>query len=290
MKVTRKMAYWIFKLSDQEIYPDELGVKYVYDNRHSVRVAAGDLFLYLDKRGGRYAFSGHGYIARVSSRRPTATESETARVKTIFTAQLRDYIGYSSHLDIRPNSTAGRLNRSRLGITDVNQLGWSVSIASIPQTRFEQILDLAYAESCVSLDALEPSDYEVPDNYSLVRRRDRLERFKRTVLDRQNRKCAVCGTTVQEVLDVAHISHYSSDIKNRANPANGIGLCSYCHRAFDKGVFVIRGDGCVFPTRDMEGDPVAKAHLYGLSQADRRRLLAGVNKELLCERLAKGSA
>ena len=109
-------------------------------------------------------------------------------------------------------------------------------------------------------------------------------------MDRQNRKCAVCGTTMQEVLDVAHISNYSSDIKNRANPANGIGLCSYCHRAFDKGVFVIRNDGWVYPTRDIEGDPIAKAHLRGLSQAGRRRLLAGVDKEFLSERLAKGSA
>ena len=89
----------------------------------------------------------------------------------------------------------------------------------------------AYAESGVSLDPLEPDDYKVPDAYSLVRRRHSLERFKATVLDRQNHTCAICGTAVREVLDVAHISSYSSDTKNRANPGNGIGLCSYCHRA-----------------------------------------------------------
>ena len=131
-----------------------------------------------------------------------------------------------------PTAPCGKLNRSRLGIIDLNRLGWSVSIASIPQTRFEQILDFAYAKSDVSLDPLEPDDYEVPDAYSLVKRRHSLERFKAKVLDRQNHTCAICGTTIREVLDVAHISTYAGDPKNRANPANGIGTWSYCHRAF----------------------------------------------------------
>ena len=37
------MSYWIFKLSKQEQYPDDLGKTYVYDNRHSIRVSAGDM-------------------------------------------------------------------------------------------------------------------------------------------------------------------------------------------------------------------------------------------------------
>ena len=36
------MTYWIFKLSNQESYPDDFGRTYVYDNRHSVRVTAND--------------------------------------------------------------------------------------------------------------------------------------------------------------------------------------------------------------------------------------------------------
>lgn len=278
------MAFWIFKLSDQDIYPDELGVKYVYDNRHSTHVAPSDSFLYLDKRGGRYSFNGHGSVGRVSSRKPTPLESLTPRVRRIYSARLVEYVGYSSALDIRPDSTQGKLNRSALGITDVNRLGWSVSIANIPQTRFEQILDLVYAESSVSLEPIEPKDYEIGDAYSLVRRRHGLERFKATVLGRQNHTCAICGTTVKEVLDVAHISDYASDSKNRGNPANGIGLCSYCHRAFDRGVFVVNEDGCVFSTRDIGGDAIARAHLSGISSLDRVILLAGINKEFLRKR------
>lgn len=37
------MGYWIFKVSSQDMYPDTPGVKYVYDNTHSVRVQQGDV-------------------------------------------------------------------------------------------------------------------------------------------------------------------------------------------------------------------------------------------------------
>ena len=68
------MAYWIFKVAKQELYPDIPGEQYVYDNTHSLRVRAGDTFLYLDKRQD-YAFSGTGTVRRVVERKPTATEA-----------------------------------------------------------------------------------------------------------------------------------------------------------------------------------------------------------------------
>ena len=43
------MTYWIFKVADQELYPDVPGGKYVYDNTHSTRVQRGDLFNELPK-------------------------------------------------------------------------------------------------------------------------------------------------------------------------------------------------------------------------------------------------
>lgn len=64
------MAYWIFKVAQQELYPDRPGEEYVFDNTHSVRVRAGDEFLYLDKKEG-YSFTASGVVARVSTREPT---------------------------------------------------------------------------------------------------------------------------------------------------------------------------------------------------------------------------
>lgn len=110
------MTFWIFKLSEQEQYPDEPGRRYVYDNRHSVRVAAGDSYVYLDKRDGGYGFSGHGTVTKVLTRNPQIPHSGQTRIRTIYAAELDDSVRYDRSLDISPNTVGGRKNRALLGI------------------------------------------------------------------------------------------------------------------------------------------------------------------------------
>ena len=283
------MATWIFKQSNQELYPDELGRTYVYDNRHSVRVARDDSFIYLDKRGGSYAFTGHGIITNVQWRTPGASDIRHPRINRVYTATLGDYIEYSRPLDIRTTSKTGRENRAALGVIDVNKIGWSISIVKLHSGMFERIVDLAYRQQHIQFPTiLESSDYEVSDAWSYVRTRHSLERFKKTILRRQGYICAICGTTLGVVLEVAHISSYSSDVKNRANPANGIGLCVFCHRAFDRGVFLFNENGVVSLAKDIGSDPVIEAHLSHLSSDARLKLLTGVDQDFLRTRLLNG--
>ena len=280
------MGHWIFKLSDQIQYLDHPGRAYVYDNRHSVKVTSEDLFVYLDKRGGGYGFTGHGTVKKVQMRSPNPTEQWHPRVNCVYTAELGDYVQYNRTLDIRLTSVEGKNNRSRLGITDVNRLGWSRSITWLNPDMFGRIIELAYQQHCIEILPPNSSDYEVRDEWSLVRRRHSIERFKETVLRRQNFTCAICGSTLEGVLDAAHISSYSTDIKNRANPANGIGLCAYCHRAFDRGIFQLNVDGVVSLLDSTGPDLITEAHLSNLSAAARRQLLNGVDLELLRHRSA----
>ena len=277
------MAFWIFKQSEQEQYPDEPGRTYVYDNSHSVKVAAGDYFVYLDKRLGGYGFMGHGTVTKVLMKALTNTDSNRSRINRIYTAELGDFVQYVRSLDIRRARIEGRQNRAALGITDVNKLGWSRSIAPISPDMYTSIIDLAYRRHCIALAPIDGEDYSVPDTWSVVKNRHRVEQFKQAVLLRQGFTCAICGTTLREVLDAAHISRYSTDIKNRANPANGIGLCAYCHRAFDGGVFRLCETGAVSVAHP-DPDPVALAHGSGLTPEARLNLLNGIDTELLRQR------
>ena len=52
-----------------------------------------------------------------------------SKVSRIYTAELDDFVQYVRSLDIRSASVEARKNRGLLGITDVNKLGWSRSIA-----------------------------------------------------------------------------------------------------------------------------------------------------------------
>ena len=278
------MTYWIFKQSEQEQYPDEPGRTYVYDNRHSVRVTAGDYFVYLDKRYGGYGFTGHGTVTHVLISNPQMPDSGKSRRRCIYTAELGDVVQYDRSLDIRLTSFEGRRNRASLGITDVNKLGWSRSIAEVSVAMYESIIELAYRGDYIELIPPESPDYAVSDAWSFVRRRDNVERFRKAVLLRQGFTCAICGSTLREVLEVAHIRSYATDMENRANPANGIGLCAYCHRAFDRGVFRLKENGVVSVANDRDFDAVALGHLSNLSVEARRRLLNGINAKFLRQR------
>ncbi len=278
------MTHWIFKLSEQEHYPDDPGRTYVYDNRHSIRVSVDDYFVYLDKRGGRYGFTGHGIVTNVLTSSNDTAKLQRIRIDRVYTAVLGDFIEYIKPLDIRPTSVEGRKNRSALGISDVNKLGWSRSVAQLNPGVYEQIVELAYRRRCIAIVPPDSLDYVVPDTWSYVKRRHSVERFKQTVLLRQGFACAICGTTLREVLDVAHISRYSTDVENRANPANGIGLCAYCHRAFDGGAIRLHENGVVSVSDGVDADPVALAHLSNLTAETRLLLLNGVDPELLRQR------
>ena len=273
------MTFWIFKQSKQAQYPDQPGRTYVYNNRHSVRVAAGDSFVYLDKRFGDYGFTGHGTVTKVL-KRPAEGQ---VNVKHIYTAELGDFVQYVRTLDIHRSRIKGKKNRAALGITNVNDLGWSQSIAQISPDMHTSIIDLAYRSDFIELAPIDGEDYAVPDAWSFVRRRHSVEQFKKVVLRRQGFACAICGTTLREVLDVAHISKYSTDVNNRANPANGIVLCAYCHRAFDAGVFRLHETGCVSVAHS-DLDSVALEHVSNLSAEDRLNLLNGIDIELLQQR------
>ena len=172
-----------------------------------------------------------------------------------------------------------------LGITDVNLLGWSRSIAQLSTEMFENIIELAYQGDFIETSPPKSNEYEIPDAWTSVRRRHNLERFRKSVLRRQNYVCAICGTTLKQVLEVAHISSYSKDVKNRANPANGIVLCVYCHRAFDKGVFQIYEDGVVLLKDGIAPDLITEAHLSSLSTKARCELLEGIDFKLLRQQL-----
>src|SRR5882672_10171247 len=141
------MSFWIFKVAEQELYPDKPGEEYVFDNTHSVRVKAGDEFLYLDKKQG-YAFTASGVVARVTTRRPTEREMRrTEKIRTVYAAHLTELLWFARPLTVSPTTKAGRRNRAELGIIDLNLLGWSQSMPRLGEPMFSAILALAEPEA-----------------------------------------------------------------------------------------------------------------------------------------------
>jgi len=275
------MPCWIFKVADQESYPDVPGRKYVYDNTHSVRVMRDDVFVYLDKRGGKYAFSATGAVSRITSRRPTKREARrTSKVRTVFSAHLMDVVWFAEPMTISLTTKIGRRNRARLGITDVNLMGWSQSMPRLGQAMYASIMDLAEADGLLEPAKEQEADYSVQDSWGQTKIRHALSRFAENVLARHKRTCVVCGSQLEPVLDAAHLSPYASDVRNRANPGNGVCVCVFCHRALDRRLIAICPTGELLVSRSIT-DPVALDHFGRVSGRERRSWLAGVEPAFL---------
>ena len=279
------MSYWIFKVSDQSLYADVPGHSYLFDNTHSIRVRAGDEFLYLDKRGSGYRLTGAGCVGDLESRRPEAGERRNRRVRTIFIAHLVDVLWFRPPVDLSPRSAAGRKNRRRSDLPlDINKIGWSRSMPVLPEELFRKLLDLGFDKAGEAAPGIPDSDWAVHDSLSLVKARHRMSLFRRIVLARHDYTCVVCGTQARYALEAAHVRSYSSDPSNRANPGNGLCLCRFCHAALDSGQISISPDGRLRVDAAAGEDAIASTHFSAVSADQRQAWLAGVEMDLLSER------
>lgn len=275
------MTYWIFKTTEQKLYPDVLGEKYVYDNTHSVRVQKGDYFLYLDKTKN-YSFTASGIVKKITERNPTNSEANRSpKVRTVFTAHLSDVNWFTPPLTISPTTKAGRANRGKLGLPkDINMLGWSQSMPQLNEEMFTVIIDHIGVNISFNDSDGGAEDFSIPDSWSKTRARRRLKGFNETVSKRSGGHCIVCGSNLQAVIDAAHLSPYASDEKNRANPANGICLCKYCHTCLDKSLISILPNGELLVSPSVS-DSISQFHFRRITREERLAWLAGVNPDFL---------
>jgi putative restriction endonuclease len=69
--------------------------------------------------------------------------------------------------------------------------------------------------------------------------------FRRNVLKNFNNRCCVSDCTEVDLLVASHIIPWSSQVKNRLNPGNGLCLSSLYDKLFDSGYFTIDENGVI---------------------------------------------
>lgn len=63
--------------------------------------------------------------------------------------------------------------------------------------------------------------------------------FRAVVLAAYNARCCITGLSVPQLLNASHIVPWSVDVRNRANPRNGLCLNAIHDRAFDCGLLTV---------------------------------------------------
>lgn len=78
-------------------------------------------------------------------------------------------------------------------------------------------------------------DVTSADTHGVTRRRTSQARFRHLLLEQGPQECTICGITLLEVLEAAHIMPHAEG--GRASSENGRLLCANHHRAFDNGLY-----------------------------------------------------
>lgn len=119
------------------------------------------------------------------------------------------------------------------------------------------------------LDISEPSITEVERSVK-VRIVQRF--FRDTVLASYNFNCAVCRMSLPVMLNASHIIPWAIDKQRRADPRNGMCLCTLHDRAFDRGLIAVTEDFKVAVSQEIKTPHASKLHRIGLLEIEGEKI------------------
>jgi len=88
--------------------------------------------------------------------------------------------------------------------------------------------------------------------------------FRDTVLSSYNYTCTVCKINLKKMLNASHIIPWSVDKNRRADPTNGLSLCAFHDRAFDRGLITIDKEFRIILSKEVKVLDVPVMHRVGL--------------------------
>lgn len=80
------------------------------------------------------------------------------------------------------------------------------------------------------------------ERLATIKQRVNQDAFRAMILANYDKKCAISGISIPQLLIASHIIPWSDNIKERLNPENGICLSSLYDKAFDEGFISINPD------------------------------------------------
>lgn len=96
--------------------------------------------------------------------------------------------------------------------------------------------------------------------------------FRDTVLSSYDFSCAICKLNLHIMLNASHIVPWSVDKNRRADPSNGLSLCVFHDRAFDRGLITISEDLKVTVYKGIKIPHTSKLHRVGLLDIEGKKI------------------
>lgn len=113
-------------------------------------------------------------------------------------------------------------------------------------------------------------NYGADDKEGMRKVRSKQQVFSNEVKTNYRNKCAICQLSTRPFLVGSHIIPWSKRRDIRLDPSNGICLCSFYDKAFDKGFITVQDDYTVTMSQYIAGDDVLVEQLV---KCDGKKLL-----------------
>jgi putative restriction endonuclease len=211
--------------------------QYTWRRSRYNRVRPGDLFLYRKKQKNNllkntFFFYGAGRFKSVVGDDRVKAEVDKAYNFEVFVTQL-DLDNYNWHWKNRGNNWAHFFNQ--YGMDNVPK----EDFINILKSGFSEDSKLRSSPTGEFISKMEKSDYYVEDNIAQRQVRQGQSAFSNTVKINYSNKCCVCGISTGSFLIGSHIIPWSERKETRLDPSNGLSLCSFHDKGFDKGYFTL---------------------------------------------------
>ena len=108
-----------------------------------------------------------------------------------------------------------------------------------------------------------PSLGVATDRESTVRVRLVQRFFRDAVLSSYDYTCAMCQLRLPQMLTASHIIPWSKNIARRADPKNGLALCAFHDRAFDRGLVALDDDRRILVSAKVRIRTTSRLHQVG---------------------------
>jgi putative restriction endonuclease len=96
--------------------------------------------------------------------------------------------------------------------------------------------------------------------------------FRDTVLSSYNYSCTVCKINLSKMLNASHIIPWSIDKNRRADPTNGLSLCAFHDRAFDRGLISVDKNYRIILSKEVKIIDAPKLHRVGLLEIEGKKI------------------
>lgn len=125
--------------------------------------------------------------------------------------------------------------------------------------------------------AAEEAEFEIPERATEIQRLVRVRTvqrfFRESVLASYKYRCAICGLSLTEMLCASHIIPWAKNVERRADPTNGLSLCSFHDRAFDRGLISLDEKLHVVVSKRVLVPKPTQLHDVGLIKIEGQRML-----------------